>query len=82
MIAQHFSGHGAFQKALTDSFSEIINQELQVKICVYVCGGWVGGCVVCVVCMCVWGVWGVWGVCVCVCIYMYVYIHIHIYTYV
>lgn len=29
LINNHFSGHGAFQKALTDAFSEIVNKELQ-----------------------------------------------------
>lgn len=31
MITNYFSGHGAFQKSLTDSFTEIVNKELQVN---------------------------------------------------
>lgn len=30
MITNNFSGHGAFQKSLTDSFTDIVNRELQV----------------------------------------------------
>ena len=32
MISTHFSGHGAFQKALTDSFTDIVNRDLAVGL--------------------------------------------------
>lgn len=32
MISIHFSGHGAFQKSLTDSFTNIVNRDLAVSV--------------------------------------------------